>query len=573
MQAVQRAPKRRTAGAGTGRRATIGCRLVGSWRPWRWPRSRRRRRMLPSNRTGRTTPAAFATSCPPARTAPTTPSQLAQFETTGTLPPHWTDQQPLYDNLLYASPTLTHEQIADYFKDATFGVKAGDVESTDARAPTSRSCATRATASRTSTAPRAPASMFGAGYAGAEDRLFLMDVLRHTGRAPALLVRRRLAGQPRDGPRAVAVRALHGGRPAEADRQRRRVYGAGGRSRSSTTSTTSSPGINAYIDDALIDPSMMPAEYAALGKVPAALEADRRDRRGVADRRHLRQGRRQRAALGADAAGVREALRQAAGREGVARLPREERPRGADHGLKKRFPYETARRSRSAAWRCPTRARSPHRRSRRRSRRRQRSAARPLGGAPERGSSARADARRSTSAATRRTGSWSRARHSATGHPIGVLGPQVGYYDPEILMEEDLHGPGIDARGAAFPGVNLTSSSATAATTPGAPRPRRRTTSTRSPRSCAGTTSTTSTRASAWRWRSSTAPTRGRRTPPTRRRAGSETLTAYRTVHGIVYARGTVGGKKVAFASARTTYFHEADSALGFFEPQRTRHA
>ncbi len=36
-----------------------------------------------------------------------------------------------------------------------------------------------------------------------------------------------------------------------------------------------------------------------------------------------------------------------------------------------------------------------------------------------------------------------------------MLGPQVGYYNPEILMEEDLHGPGIDARGAAFPGVNL----------------------------------------------------------------------------------------------------------------------
>src|SRR5207245_10241534 len=46
------------------------------------------------------------------------------------------------------------------------------------------------------------------------------------------------------------------------------------------------------------------------------------------------------------------------------------------------------------------------------------------------------------------------ARHSATGHALGVLGPQVGYYVPEVLLEEDLHGPGIDARGAAFPGVN-----------------------------------------------------------------------------------------------------------------------
>jgi hypothetical protein len=40
----------------------------------------------------------------------------------------------------------------------------------------------------------------------------------------------------------------------------------------------------------------------------------------------------------------------------------------------------------------------------------------------------------------------------------------------------------------------------------------------------------------------------------------------YRTVHGVVYARGKVGGTRVAFASARTTYFHEADSALGFSE-------
>jgi acyl-homoserine lactone acylase PvdQ len=50
------------------------------------------------------------------------------------------------------------------------------------------------------------------------------------------------------------------------------------------------------------------------------------------------------------------------------------------------------------------------------------------------------------------------------------------------------------------------------------------------------------------------------RTPP-----GSETLTALRSVHGIVYARGTVKGKKVAFTRARTTYFHEADSSIGFF--------
>jgi acyl-homoserine lactone acylase PvdQ len=44
---------------------------------------------------------------------------------------------------------------------------------------------------------------------------------------------------------------------------------------------------------------------------------------------------------------------------------------------------------------------------------------------------------------------------SATGFPLFVAGPQTGHAFPQILMELDLHGGGIDARGAAFPGVSL----------------------------------------------------------------------------------------------------------------------
>ncbi len=42
-----------------------------------------------------------------------------------------------------------------------------------------------------------------------------------------------------------------------------------------------------------------------------------------------------------------------------------------------------------------------------------------------------------------------------------VAGPQVGYFNPQILMEQDVHapagadGPGIDAQGASFVGINL----------------------------------------------------------------------------------------------------------------------
>ena len=140
----------------------------------------------------------------------------------------------------------------------------------------------------------------------------------------------------------------------------------------------------------------------------------------------------------------------------------------------------------------------------------------------------------------------------------------MGYYDPQILMEMDVHGPGIDARGATFPGVNLYvllghgrdyAWSATTATSDNVDtfaevlcqdnfhyRYKGR---------CLPMQQLDRTN----RW----TPSAIDQTPP-----GSETLKAYRTVHGIVYARGKVHGKKVAFVSARSTYFHEADSALFF---------
>ncbi len=40
---------------------------------------------------------------------------------------------------------------------------------------------------------------------------------------------------------------------------------------------------------------------------------------------------------------------------------------------------------------------------------------------------------------------------SKSGHPIAVMGPQLGYFYPEIVMQGDLHGPGIDAEGIIAP--------------------------------------------------------------------------------------------------------------------------
>jgi hypothetical protein len=46
--------------------------------------------------------------------------------------------------------------------------------------------------------------------------------------------------------------------------------------------------------------------------------------------------------------------------------------------------------------------------------------------------------------------------------------------------------------------------------------------------------------------------------------AGSYTMRVWRTKYGPVEYRATVGGKKVAYTSLRTSYLHEADSIIGF---------
>jgi acyl-homoserine lactone acylase PvdQ len=44
------------------------------------------------------------------------------------------------------------------------------------------------------------------------------------------------------------------------------------------------------------------------------------------------------------------------------------------------------------------------------------------------------------------------AKRSKTHHPLFVGGPQIGYFYPGLTLEEDLHAPGIQARGVAQPG-------------------------------------------------------------------------------------------------------------------------
>jgi acyl-homoserine lactone acylase PvdQ len=173
------------------------------------------------------------------------------------------------------------------------------------------------------------------------------------------------------------------------------------------------------------------------------------------------------------------------------------------------------------------------------------------------------------------------ARESSGGRPVAVMGPQVGYWSPQILMEQDIHapstsqGPGLDARGAAFPGTNLYVQlghgrdyawSATSAgqdiidtyavklCEPGGGQPTINSDHYLFRGSCLPFD--VLTRTNSW------IPTPADQTP-----AGSQTLTTLRTKLGVVIARARVGGQPYAFTKLRVTYNHEVDpSALGFSE-------
>lgn len=494
----------------------------------------------------------FRNVLPPGENGLDNLQQLFQFRGVGALPPHFADQQPLYENLLYASPGLTEAQIPTYFKDATFGVPAGEVESTVEPKPGVTIVRDKAYGVPHIYGETRADTMFGAGYAGAQDRLFLMDVLRHTGRAELASF---LGGS-----NAAADAGQWGFAPyTETDLEKQlaeapKLYGQAGRQAVEDVDAYVE-GINAYIAAANLDPALKPAEYSLLNKPmepwkPTDVVAIASLIGGIFGRGG---GNELNSALTMEAF-VRR-MGERAGRRAWLGFRSKNDPE-APTTISKPFPYETgsAFAKRGLALPDPGSVRAVKTAT---------ASSAPLAGGG--GIGARL---RKILATAGHASNWElvSAKHSTDGHPIAVMGPQVGYYVPQILMEEDLHGPGIDARGAAFAGLNLFVElghgtdyawSATTATSDNVDTFAEVLCKDRFHYLYRGRCRAMEKLEKTESW----TPNAIDPTPP-----GSQTLVAYRTVHGIVFARGRVGRRRVAFVHQRSTYFHEADSVIGFSE-------
>ena len=205
----------------------------------------------------------FRNVLPPGENGLDTLSQIFSFRGLGTIPLHFADQQPLYENLVYGAPELGDEKVPAYFKDATFGVPPGEVASTIEPRPGVTILRDSAYGVPHIYGDTRAETMFGAGYAGAADRLFLMDVLRHTGRAELASFL--------GGANAGADASQWGFAPyTEADLQKQldtlpRQYGAIGLQADEDVQSYID-GINAYIAAAATNPALKPGEYSLLNK-------------------------------------------------------------------------------------------------------------------------------------------------------------------------------------------------------------------------------------------------------------------------------------------------------------------
>ncbi|MFE1339152.1 penicillin acylase family protein [Streptomyces sp. NPDC058733] len=503
---------------------------------------------------------------PPGENGNATLAQILLNQAFGTQPSHAEDQLGPYANLAAGYPSLTTDKINTFFDDASFGVPADQVAST--LKPAGRTDVTIVRDKKTGvphiTGTTRYGTEFGAGYAAAQDRLWLMDVFRHVGRGQLTSF---AGGAPAN--QGLEQQFWRNAPYTEADLQAqidRAVATAGDRGRQALADVDAYlAGVNAYID-ASDGGRYFPGEYVLTGHKDSLTNAGTIEHFKVTDLVALASvvgalfgsggGGEVNNALSllaaqqkygvAEGTKVWESFRERNDPEAVLTLhdgqrfpyaTRPDDPRGEalpDPGSVTEEPLVFDRTGSAATAAAHTTSKTA-------------------------ASSALTSARRGMSNALVVSGA-----HTASGHPVAVFGPQTGYFAPQLLMLQEIQGPGLSARGASFAGLSMYvelgrgQDYAWSATTSG-----QDIIDTYAVELCQddhhylyrGTCTPMEQieRRNAWK------PTVADGTA-----AGSYTMRVWRTAYGPVAYRATVGGRKVAYTTLRSSFLHEADSIIGF---------
>jgi acyl-homoserine lactone acylase PvdQ len=425
----------------------------------------------------------------PGQDANLTPAELQQAgaafaanDPTG-FPAHDADQRVAYDALTGAAPNITTKTLDQFFKDESFGVKAGDIARVYDPQPDVTVIRDKSSGVPHIYGRTRYGALFGEGYTTAEDRLLAADVLRRVGRAN-LTALVGTAGLSRD---QVGIAAAPYS-DADFDNQVKKIERSGPEGKAIVADLRAyTAGFNAFIEKTTADPSLLPAEYKLLGQKPVPWTPS--DTIAVA------------AVVGSifgkgggsevqNACGL-AAMTAATGSPAAARKVFDDlhfandpaAPTSSSHAA----PYDDnlgpvdaeavpvldcASLTAAGSTVPPLQGRVL-------------AGVTAYSGSGTGSGSARSGATGSgatavsTAVATPTTQAGAVAEvmalaadpsdgapsmsnallvsgsHTKTGKPIAVFGPQVGYNVPGLLMEKDVHGPGIDARGVGFVGADL----------------------------------------------------------------------------------------------------------------------
>ncbi|MEV4451371.1 penicillin acylase family protein [Streptomyces mirabilis] len=503
---------------------------------------------------------------PPGQNGNATLAQILLNQAFGIQPDHAEDQLGPYNNLASGAATLTDAKINDFFNDASFGVASDQVASTTA--PGGRTDVTIVRDKKTGvphiTGTTRYGTEYGAGYAAAQDRLWLMDVFRHVGRGQLTS----FAGGASSN-QGLEQEFWRNAPYTEADLQTQidnAIANNGARGQQALADANAYiDGINAYID-ASDSGRYFPGEYVLTGHKDSITNAGTIDHFKITD-------------LVALASVIGSLFGSGGGGEvnNAMSLLAAQSKYGVTEGTKvwesfrerndpeavltvhngESFPYASK----------PDTAQGE---------------ALPDAGSVTQeplvydrtGSAATATATSAsaTAAATTLTSAkrgMSNAlvvsgKYTASGHPIAVFGPQTGYFAPQLLMLQEIQGPGLSARGASFAGLSMYvelgrgQDYSWSATTSG-----QDIIDTYAVELCQddyhylyhGTCTAMDKVERTNSWKPTTADGTA---------AGSYRMQVYRTKYGPVEYRATVGGKKVAYTTLRSSYMHEADSIIGF---------
>ncbi|MFJ2200254.1 penicillin acylase family protein [Streptomyces violaceusniger] len=525
---------------------------------------------------------------PPGATGNATLADILANRVLGTHPEHSADQLGPYGDLASGYPTLTDDKLTNFFNDSSFGVPADQVASVTKPRGDVTITRDKKTGVPHIQGTTREGTEFGAGYAAAQDRLWLMDLFRHVGRGELTSF---AGGAPAN--QGLEQDFFRQAPYTEDDYQAQVDYilsHGGERGRQALADAQAYiDGINAYAKKAK-DGRYFPGEYVLTGHIDAITNAGEIQPFKLTD-------------LIALASVVGALFGNGGGGEveGALSLLAAQQKYGLTEGAKvwesfrERNDPEAALTVHDGSFPYAGKPATP------------KGGALPdagsvtpeqlvydrEGGATKSGATARTKVKAPKASLEPLRGIYDdgvlprdlfsrkkgmsnalvvSGKYTASGHPVAVFGPQTGYFAPQLLMLQEIQGPGISARGASFAGVGMYiqlgrgQDYAWSATTSG-----QDITDTYAVELCSPDGSTPSKDSTYYRYHGDCLPMdkleRRNAWKPTladSTAAGSYRMQVYRTKYGLVTHRATVDGKPVAYTMLRSTYRHEADSIIGF---------